>query len=69
METNNEKLPTIKEVEENGFGGVGYSVNDKGVMSFTDYTGDLFIYEYLGKEYKIVQWSKKSKNKGKQFID
>ena len=64
-----ENSPTIKEVEEKGLPIEGYSVNDNGKMSFGSYTGDLTVYEYLGKEYKIVSWDKKSKNKGKQFID
>jgi hypothetical protein len=68
MKNENEN-PTIEEVEKNGLGVMGYSVNDSGTMSFDDYTGDLTIYEYKGKEYKIVNWNKKSKNKGKQFID
>ena len=61
--------PTIKEVEKNGVAVMGYSVNDKAEMSFMGFTGDLTVYEYLGKEYKIVEWNKKSKNKGKEFIN
>lgn len=68
MENKNEK-PTIEEVEKNGLDVMGYSVDDKGLMSMSSYTGDLTVYEYLGKEYKIVKWRKNSKNKGKQFIN
>ena len=64
----NEKTPTIQEIEKNGLAVSGYSVDDKASMSFTNYTGDLTVYEYLGKEYKIVDWQKNSKNKGKQLI-
>jgi hypothetical protein len=66
---NENQNPTLQEVEKNGLGVMGYSVNDSGEISFTDYTGDLTEYEYLGKEYKIVKWNKNSKNKGKQFIN
>jgi hypothetical protein len=66
---NENQNPTLKEVEKNGLAVMGYSVNDSGKISFTDYTGDLTEYEYLGEEYKIVKWNKNSKNKGKQFIN
>ena len=68
MKNENEN-PTLQEVEKNGLAVMGYSVNDSGEMSLTDYTGDLTEYEYLGKEYKIVKWNKNSKNKGKQIIN
>lgn len=68
MKNENEN-PTLQEVEKNGLAVMGYSVNDSGIMSMTDYKGDLTIYEYLEKEYKIVKWNKNSKNKGKQFIN
>lgn len=67
---NNKTLPTTTEVEKNGIAEYGYSVNDKGQMAFAEgYTGDLTAYEYKEKIYKIVDWKKNSKNKGKQFID
>jgi hypothetical protein len=66
--TNENQNPTIQEVEKNGLAVMGYSVNDSGVMSMTDFKGDLTIYEYKDEEYKIVKWNKNSKNKGKQFI-
>ena len=68
MKNENEN-PTLQEVEKNGLAVMGYSVNDSGIMSMTDYKGDLTIYEYLEKQYKIVKWNKNSKNKGKQFIN
>jgi len=67
--TNENQNPTIQEVEKNGLAVMGYSVNDNGIMSMTDYKGDLTIYEYKDEEYKIVKWNKNSKNKGKQFIN
>ena len=67
--TNENQNPTIQEVEKNGLAVMGYSVNDSGVMSMTDFKGDLTIYEYKDEEYKIVKWNKNSKNKGKQFIN
>jgi hypothetical protein len=65
---NENQNPTIQEVEKNGLAVMGYSVDDTGTMSFDNYTGDLTVYEYEEKEYMIVEWNKKSKNKGKQFI-
>jgi predicted transcriptional regulator YheO len=65
---NESNIPTIKEVESNGVFVMAHSVNDVAEVSFMEYTGDLTIYEYLGKKYKIVQWNENSKNTGKQFI-
>ena len=66
---NETQSPSIFEVESFGDAVMGYSVDDNGQMSMNNYTGDLTVFEYLDKEYKIVKWCKNSKNKGKQFIN